>query len=90
LIDPVKLASYGLTVAEVRTALGKQNVELPSGKLTGANTELTKTVGNLSTAEEFNNIIIRSEGGKNVRLSDIGSAVLGPENIETKLSPGYL
>jgi HAE1 family hydrophobic/amphiphilic exporter-1/multidrug efflux pump len=35
--------------------------------LTGANTELTvKTVGNLSTAEEFNNIIIRSEGGKNV------------------------
>jgi HAE1 family hydrophobic/amphiphilic exporter-1/multidrug efflux pump len=41
-IDPIKLASYGLTVAEVRTALGKQNVELPSGKLTGANTELTK------------------------------------------------
>jgi HAE1 family hydrophobic/amphiphilic exporter-1/multidrug efflux pump len=40
-IDPIKLASYGLTVAEVRTALGKQNVELPSGKLTGANTELT-------------------------------------------------
>jgi multidrug efflux pump subunit AcrB len=37
----LKLASYGLTVAEVRTALGKQNVELPSGKLTGANTELT-------------------------------------------------
>jgi HAE1 family hydrophobic/amphiphilic exporter-1/multidrug efflux pump len=58
--------------------------------LTGANTELTvKTVGNLSTAEEFNNIIIRSEGGKNVRLSDIGSAV-GPENIETKLSQSGL
>lgn len=90
-IDPVKLASYGLTVAEVRTALGKQNVELPSGKLTGANTELTvKTVGNLSTAEEFNNIIIRSEGEKIVRLSDIGSAVLGPENIETKLSQSGL
>lgn len=90
-IDPVKLASYGLTVAEVRTALGKQNVELPSGKLTGANTELTvKTVGNLSTAEEFNNIIILSEGEKIVRLSDIGSAVLGPENIETKLSQSGL
>jgi HAE1 family hydrophobic/amphiphilic exporter-1/multidrug efflux pump len=37
-----------------------------------------------------NNIIIRSEGGKNVRLSDIGSAVLGPENIETKLSQSGL
>jgi HAE1 family hydrophobic/amphiphilic exporter-1/multidrug efflux pump len=45
-IDPVKLASYGCTVAEVRAALNQQNVELPSGKLTGNNTELTVTVGN--------------------------------------------
>ncbi len=90
-IDPVKLASYGLTVAEVRTALNKQNVELPSGKLTGDNTELTvKTVGNLATAEEFNNIIIRTEGEKVVRLSDVGRAELGPENIETKLSQSGL
>lgn len=90
-INPVKLASYGLTVAEVRTALSQQNVELPSGKLTGENTELTvKTVGNLSTAEEFNNIIIRTVGEKTVRLSDVGSAVLGPENIETKLSQSGL
>ncbi|MFQ3173776.1 MAG: multidrug efflux pump, partial [Flavobacterium sp.] len=86
-IDPVKLASYGLTVAEVRTALNEQNVELPSGKLTGENTELTvKTIGNLATAQEFNNIIIRTDGATIVRLSDIGKAELGPENIETKLS----
>ena len=86
-IDPIKLAAYGCTVAEVRDALNKQNVELPSGKLTGANTELTvKTVGNLSTPEEFNNIIIRSIGEKVVRFSDIGAANLGPENIETKMT----
>ncbi|HMK06361.1 MAG TPA: efflux RND transporter permease subunit, partial [Flavobacterium sp.] len=86
-IDPVKLAAYGLTVSDVQDALNAQNVELPSGKLTGANTELTvKTVGNLSTAEEFNNIIIRSEGEKTVRLSDIGSASLGPEIIETRMT----
>ncbi|MFA5298690.1 MAG: efflux RND transporter permease subunit, partial [Lutibacter sp.] len=86
-IDPVKLASYGCTVSEIRDALNKQNIELPSGKLTGDNTELTvKTVGNLSTPEEFNNIIIRSDGEKTVRFSDVGSANLGPENIETKLS----
>jgi multidrug efflux pump len=86
-IDPVKLASYGCTVAEVRDALNKQNVELPSGKLTGNNTELTvKTIGNLSTPEEFNNIVIRTDGAKIVRLSDIGSATLGPENIETRMS----
>ena len=90
-IDPVKLASYGCSVAEVRDALDQQNVELPSGKITGDNTELTvKTVGNLSTAEEFNNIIIRSEGGKTVLFSDIGTAVLGPENLETKMTQSGL
>ncbi len=86
-IDPAKLASYGLTVAEVRDALNRENVELPSGKLTGANTELTvKTLGNLSTEEEFNNIIIHSDGAKTVRLSDVGRAALEAENLETKLS----
>uniref|UniRef100_UPI0040498FEE efflux RND transporter permease subunit n=1 Tax=Flavobacterium sp. TaxID=239 RepID=UPI0040498FEE len=86
-IDPYKLTSYALTVADVRKALNDQNVELPSGKITGNNTELTvKTVGNLTSAEEFNNIIIKAEGEKIIRLSDIGSATLGPENIETQLT----
>jgi multidrug efflux pump len=90
-IDPAKLAAYGCTVAEIRDALSAQNVELPSGKLTGNNTELTvKTVGNLSKPEEFNNIIIRTDGDKIVRLSDVGGAELGPENIETKLSQSGL
>jgi hydrophobe/amphiphile efflux-1 (HAE1) family protein len=86
-IDPVKLASYGCTVADVRSALNKQNVELPSGKLTGANTELTvKTIGNISTEDGFNNIIIKAEADKIVRFSDIGKAALEAENLETKLS----
>lgn len=86
-IDPVKLTSYGITVAEVRRALLSQNVELPSGKLTGDNTELTvKTIGNLSTEEEFNNIILFADGEKVVRMSDVGRAVLEAENMETKLS----
>tara|TARA_R110000868_G_scaffold79850_4_gene227029 strand:- start:9425 stop:12505 length:3081 start_codon:yes stop_codon:yes gene_type:complete len=86
-IDPFKLASYGLTVAEVRSALLAQNVELPSGKLTGDNTEITvKTIGNLNTEDGFNNIIIRADGEKLVRLSDIGKASLEAENMETKMS----
>ncbi|RZK01549.1 MAG: efflux RND transporter permease subunit, partial [Flavobacterium sp.] len=81
-IDPVKLASYGVTVSDVLQALNAQNVELPSGKLTGANTELTvKTLGNLSNEEQFNNIIIRAEGEKIVRFSDIGNASLEAENL---------
>jgi len=90
-IDPIKLASYGCTVSEIRTALNKQNIELPSGKITGDNTELSvKTVGNLLTTEDFNNIVIRSEGEKIVRFSDVGTAVLGPENLETKMSQSGL
>ena len=86
-INPLKLASYGLTVSDVRNALLAQNVELPSGKLTGDNTELTvKTVGNLNTEEQFNNIIILADGEKLVRLSDIGKATLEGENMETKMS----
>ena len=86
-IDPVKLASYGLTVGDVRTALNQQNVELPSGKVTGANTELSvRTLGNLSDEEQFNNLIIRSEGDKIIRFRDIGNATLGPENLETEMT----
>lgn len=90
-IDPVKLSSYGLTVLDVRAALNSQNVELPSGKLTGANTELAvKTIGNLSTEEGFNNIVIRAEANRIIRLSDIGKATLEAENFETKMSDsGY-
>ncbi|MBF4464379.1 efflux RND transporter permease subunit [Flavobacterium sp. LC2016-12] len=90
-IDPVKLNAYKCTVSDVRNALNAQNVELPSGKLTGNNTELTvKTIGNLSKPEEFNNIIIRTDGDKIVRLSDVGGAELGPENIETSLTSSGL
>jgi len=90
-IDPVKLASYGLTVLDVRTALTTQNVELPSGKLTGANTELAiKTIGNLASEEEFNSIIIRSDNNRIVRFSDVGKAALEAENFETKMSDSGL
>jgi HAE1 family hydrophobic/amphiphilic exporter-1/multidrug efflux pump len=86
-LNPMRLASYGLTVADVRNALNRENIELPSGKITGANTELTvRTLGNLSSEDQFNNLIIKTEGDKTVRLSDIGRATLGPENLETKMS----
>src|SRR5690606_24139842 len=84
--DPIKMAAYGITVGDVRNALQSQNVELPTGKLVGENTELTiKTLGNLSTEEEFNKIIIKTEGDKIVRFSDVGFARLESENLETKM-----
>lgn len=86
-IDPMKLTAYGITVADVRDALNKENVELPSGKVTGANTELVvKTLGNLATETQFQDLIIKTSGDKIIRLSDVGSAKLGPENLETKMT----
>ncbi len=85
-IDPAKLASYKLTSLDVKNALDRENVELPSGKISGDATELSvKTIGNLSTEEQFNNLIIVSDGDNIIRLRDVGTAVLGPENEETML-----
>ena len=47
---------------------------------------MVKTLGNLSTEKEFNDIIIVSDANKTVRLSDIGYAVLASENLETKFT----
>lgn len=85
-IDPAKLSAYSLTPGDVQAALMRENVELPSGKIAGNATELTvRTFGRLNTEEEFNNLIIKNVGGADVRVKDIGEAVLGPENEETIL-----
>lgn len=84
--NPEKLTAYSLTPNDVQAALLRQNVELPSGKISGNATELTvRTFGRLNSEEEFNNIIIKNVGGSDVRIKDIGEAVLGPENEETVL-----
>jgi multidrug efflux pump len=85
-IDPSKMTGYSLTPVDVRNALTRENVELPSGKISGSATELTvRTFGRLNTEEEFNNIIIKNINGSDVKLKDIGEAILGPENEETVL-----
>lgn len=85
-IDPNKLAAYGLTSQDIVTALDNENVELPSGKITGANTELTvKTLGKLTNEKEFNDLIIKNDGNNVIQLKDVGFAEMGPENEETIL-----
>ncbi|MFA5805974.1 MAG: efflux RND transporter permease subunit [Melioribacteraceae bacterium] len=80
-LDPYKMASFKVSPQEVRAALSSENVELPSGRIEGANTELTiRTKGRMAIPKEFNDLIIREDRGQYIRLSDIGYAVLGPEN----------
>lgn len=85
-LNASKLAAYGFTPLDVKTALDRENVELPSGKIAGDNTELTvKVNARLKSEDDFNNIIIKDTDGKTIRLKDVGEARLGPENEETIL-----
>ncbi|MCH8485869.1 MAG: efflux RND transporter permease subunit [Candidatus Cyclonatronum sp.] len=85
-MEPSRLAAYGLSPIDIRNALASQNVELPSGRIEGASTELTvRTMSRLSTPEEFNNMIIRQNGDDIVRFRDVGLAMLGPQNERTIL-----
>ncbi|MCZ7614851.1 MAG: efflux RND transporter permease subunit [Ignavibacteriaceae bacterium] len=80
-LDPNKLAAFSLSAVDVRNALNRENIELPSGRIEGDNTELSiRTVGRLSTEEEFNDLIIKEDAGGIVRLRDLGYAELGAEN----------
>ncbi|MBX2984275.1 MAG: efflux RND transporter permease subunit [Flavobacteriales bacterium] len=86
LLDPMKMAGFGITPLDIRNTLNRENVELPSGSIEGTNTELIiRTLGRLVTAEEFNNMILRSENGRVVRLRDVGVAELRPENEKSLL-----
>ncbi len=86
-LDPAKLSAYNLTALDVQAALNRENIELPSGKIAGDATELTvRTFGRLFTEDDFNNVIVKSAVGTgNIKLKDIGQAVLGPENEEQVL-----
>ncbi|SDY07906.1 multidrug efflux pump [Hymenobacter psychrophilus] len=83
-LDPVKLSALGVSPVDVQQALARENVELPSGSVQGQATQLTlRTMGRLTTVEEFNNLVIRRDEGSLVRMSDIGYAELYAENDQT-------
>jgi len=82
-IDPSKLAGYKLTIGDIQQALNRENIELPVGKIRGNETQLiVKTYGKLTTEEDFNNLIVRENEDGVVRLKDVASAELGPDNEE--------
>ncbi|MGL5228673.1 MAG: efflux RND transporter permease subunit [Bacteroidales bacterium] len=85
-LDPVKMAGYGVTPLDVKQAVDKENVELPSGSIEGDKIELSiRTLGLMSTPKEFNDLIIKEDNGNIVRFSDIGRAELGPEDQRSML-----
>jgi len=83
-LQPEKLSAYNISFTEVQTALDRENVELPAGKIAGNNTELIiRTLGRLTTEKEFSDLIVRQDNAGIVRLADVAKVELGPENEET-------
>ena len=83
-LDPAKMAGYGITPMDIKSALDRENIELPSGSIEGNTTELTiRTMGLMHTTEEFNNLVVRTEAGRIIRLSDVGRAELGPQDMRS-------
>ena len=83
-LDPAKMAGYGITPIDVKSAMDRENVELPSGSIEGNTTELTiRTMGLMHTAQEFNDLVIRESDSRIIRLSDIGRAELGPQDTRS-------
>ena len=80
-MDPAKLAAYSVTPLDIRSALSRENIELPSGRIEGSSTELTvRTLSRLTSVDDFDNLIIKESNGVVVRFKDIGRAELYPEN----------
>lgn len=83
-LDPVKMSGYGITPMDVKNALDRENVELPSGTIEGNTTELEiRTLGQMHTTQEFNNLVIKHDGTKVIRFSDVGQAELSPRDIKS-------
>ncbi len=83
-LDPARLSAYQISPTDIRTALQRENVELPSGRIEGYERELTiRTLGRLTTEDEFNNLLIKEQNGVLIRLRDIGRAVLSAESLKS-------
>ena len=83
-LDPARMAGYGVTPMDVKSALDRENVELPSGSIEGKSVELTiRTMGQMHTTKEFNDLVIKTQNGRVVRLSDIGRAELSARDLKS-------
>lgn len=83
-LDPIKMAGYGITPMDVKSAIDSENVELPSGSIEGNTVELNiRTMGLMKTAKMFDDLIVKNEGNQIIRFSDIGRAELGAADIKS-------
>ena len=84
-LDPVRMAAFGVTVQDVSNALAAQNINTPGGQFHRPDSSINVVVDTALTNETaFQNLILRTaKDGFNIRLKDIGQAVIGPDQALT-------
>ena len=84
-VDPDKLRSYNVTVAEVAAAVRLQNMEVPGGRVDEGTRELTvRTMGRIVDPASFNDLVVATRGNYQVKVSDIGYVEDGAEEQRTQ------
>jgi hydrophobe/amphiphile efflux-1 (HAE1) family protein len=82
-LKPDRMNAYAVSFTDIQTALARENVEIPAGKIYGSNTEMTiRALGRLTTEQQFRDLIIRESVSGIVRLGDVAGVELGPANLE--------
>ncbi|MDT4968402.1 MAG: hydrophobic/amphiphilic exporter (mainly bacteria), family [Acidobacteriota bacterium] len=84
-VDPDKLRSFNVTVAEVAAAVRQQNMEVPGGRVDEGPRELTvRTMGRIAEPSAFKDLVVASRGPYQVKLSDLGYVEDGAEEQRTQ------
>jgi HAE1 family hydrophobic/amphiphilic exporter-1 len=84
LLNSDRLNAYGITVDQVRSAVQKQNVEIPGGTFISGPSEIAlRTMGRLDNVDDFNRIILSQKNGSTVKFSDVGRVVDTVEEIRS-------
>src|SRR5271154_4038261 len=82
-LNPDSLAAYGLAVDDIRTTIGNLNVNTPKGNFDGPAQALTINANDqLTSSDQYSNLIVAYRNGGPVRMSDIATIISGPENTK--------
>src|SRR5438093_5865367 len=83
-LDPLRMASRGITTQDVERAIRAENAEIPGGRVEGQGREFAvRTRGELTQPEEFASLIVAQSGNDVVRLGDVAKVEVGPEDERT-------
>jgi multidrug efflux pump len=86
-MDPQKLAAYGLTAADIYTALSANNYLASAGSAKGQMVQISLTTNtDLKSLDGFKNMVVKAKGGQVVRLGDVATVSLGADDYDTRVA----